>query len=105
MNGYSLKGKIMGLKNLYQLEMEKGKGITVTTSEYLLSLPYEKQMRILARHLKNLKGALIKKITTDDSKNETCSGGYDELDKDDLQINIIVTEELIAKIRKKAEES
>lgn len=51
----------MGLKNLYQLEMEKGKGITVTTSEYLLSLPYEKQMRILARHLKNLKGALIKK--------------------------------------------
>jgi hypothetical protein len=95
----------MGLKNLYQIEMEKGKGINVTISEYLLSLPYEKQMRILARHLKNLKEALLKKITADDSKLEGLSGGYDELDKDDLQINIIVTEELVSKIRKEAEES
>lgn len=104
MNGYSLKGKIMGLKNLYQIEMEKGKGITVTTSEYLLSLPYEKQMRILARHLQNLKEALLKKITAENSKQKDSNDGYDELDKDDLQLNIIVTEELISKIRKKAGE-
>lgn len=93
----------MGLKKLYSIEVSSKNTIKVIPSNYLLSLPPNKQIGILTNHLKNLKEAIKKKDPSGPSQNDSQgpSGGYLKLDRTELEMNVKITEDLILQLQNK----
>jgi len=81
-------------QKLFSVEGMQVGEVNIRTSQYLLSLPKDKQIEILADHLENLKEdlAYFKDPTLQDSN------GEDGIDKTQLQILIEVTEGLLSQI-------
>jgi hypothetical protein len=71
----------------------QGGEVNIRTSQYLLSLPKDKQIEVLTEHLENLKrdSARFADPTLQDP-----NGKGDDIDKAQLQILIEVTEGLLS---------
>ena len=82
-------------QKLFSVEGMQVGEVNIRTSQYLLSLPKDKQIEILADHLENLKEdlAYFKDPTLQDSNGEDGN-----IDKAQLQILIEVTEGLLSQI-------
>jgi predicted metal-dependent hydrolase len=82
-------------QRLFSVEGIQDGQINIRTSQYLLSLPKDKQIEVLAEHLENLKEDLAKyeNPTVQDSNGED-----DNIEKAQLQILIEVTEDLLSHI-------
>jgi len=80
-------------QKLFSIEGMQGGEVNIRTSQYLLSLPKDKQIAVLTGHLENLKRDLARFAdpTLKDSK-----GKGDDIDKAQLQILIEVTEGLLS---------
>ena len=82
-------------QKLFSIEGMQGGEVNIRTSQYLLSLPKDKQIEVLTEHLENLKKDLARYAdsTPQDSNRED-----DNIDKAQLQILIEVTGGLLSHI-------
>jgi len=80
-------------QKLFSIEGMQGGEVNIRTSQYLLSLPKDKQIEVLTEHLENLKRdfARFADPTLKDSNGEN-----NNIDKAQLQILIEVTEGLLS---------
>ena len=71
----------------------QGGEVNIRTSQYLLSLPKDKQIEVLTEHLENLKRDLARFA---DPTLKDLNGENNNIDKAQLQILIEVTEGLLS---------
>jgi len=82
-------------QKLFSIEGMQGGEVNIRTSQYLLSLPKDKQIEVLTEHLENLKRDLAR--FADPTLKDSNEKG-DDIDKVQLQILIEVTEGLLSHI-------
>ncbi len=82
-------------QKLFSIEGIQDGEVNIETSEYLLSLPKDKQIEVLRKHLKDLKEDLAK---YEDPTVQDPNGKDDDIDKAQLQILIDVIEGLLSQI-------
>jgi hypothetical protein len=82
-------------QKLFSIEGMQGGEVNIRTSQYLLSLPKDKQIELLTEHLENLKRDLARYA---DPTLQDSNGKDDNIDKAQLQILIEVTEGLLSQI-------
>ena len=82
-------------QKLFSIEGMQGGEVNIRTSQYLLSLPKDKQIEVLTEHLENLKRDLARYA---DPTLQDSNGKDDNIDKAQLQILIEVTEALLSQI-------
>jgi len=80
-------------QKLFSIEGMQGGEVNIKTSQYLLSLPKDKQIEVLTEHLENLKRDLARFA---DPTLKDSNGKGDDIDKAQLQILIEVTEGLLS---------
>ena len=80
---------------LFSIEGIQDGEVNIETSEYLLSLPKDKQIEVLRKHLEDLKEDLAK---YEDPTVQDPNGKDDDIDKAQLQILIDVIEGLLSQI-------
>ena len=80
-------------QKLFNIEGMQSGEVNIRTSQYLLSLPKDKQIEVLRKHLEDLKEDLAK---YEDSTLQDSKGKGDDIDKAQLQILIEVTEGLLS---------
>lgn len=79
---------------LFSIEGVQGGQVNIKTSDYLLSLPEERQVEVLKIHLENLK----RDIASYDFPGFQKPNSRDDVNKTQLQLLIQVIEGLLAKI-------
>ncbi len=82
-------------QKLFSIEGIQDGEVNIETSEYLLSLPKDKQIEVLRKHLEDLKEDLAK---YEDPTVQDPNGKDDDIDKAQLQILIDVIEGLLSQI-------
>ena len=82
-------------QKLFSIEGMQGGEVNIRTSQYLLSLPKDKQIEVLTEHLENLKRDLARFA---DPTLKDSNGENNNIDKAQLQILIEVTEGLLSQI-------
>ncbi len=82
-------------RKLFSIEGIQDGEVNIETSEYLLSLPKDKQIEVLRKHLEDLKEDLAK---YEDPTVQDPNGKDDDIDKAQLQILIDVIEGLLSQI-------
>ncbi len=82
-------------QKLFSIEGIQDGEVNIETSEYLLSLPKDKQIEVLRKHLEDLKEDLAK---YEDLIVQDPNGKDDDIDKAQLQILIDVIEGLLSQI-------
>ena len=82
-------------QKLFSIEGMLGGEVNIRTSQYLLSLPKDKQIEVLTEHLENLKRDLARYA---DPTLKDSNGENNNIDKAQLQILIEVTEGLLSQI-------
>jgi predicted metal-dependent hydrolase len=82
-------------QKLFSIEGIQDGEVNIETSEYLLSLPKDKQTEVLRKHLEYLKEDLAK---YEDPIVQDPNGKDDDIDKAQLQILIDVIEGLLSQI-------
>ena len=82
-------------QKLFSIEGMQGGEVNIRTSQYLLSLPRDKQIEVLTEHLENLKRDLARFA---DPTLKDSNGENNNIDKAQLQILIEVTEGLLSHI-------
>ena len=82
-------------QKLFSIEGMQGGEVNIRTSQYLLSLPKDKQIEVLTEHLENLRRDLARYA---DPTPQDSNGKDDSIDKAQLQILIEVTEGLLSQI-------
>jgi len=80
-------------QKLFSIEGMQGGEVNIRTSQYLLSLPKDKQIEVLTEHLENLKRDFARYA---DPTLKDSNGKGDDIDKAQLQILIEVTEGLLS---------
>jgi len=80
-------------QKLFSIEGMQGGEVNIRTSQYLLSLPRDKQIEVLTEHLENLKRDLARFA---DPTLKDSNGENNNIDKAQLQILIEVTEGLLS---------
>lgn len=82
-------------QKLFSIEGVQDGRVNIRTSQYLLSLPKDRQIEVLTDHLENLKQDLAdyEDLTLQDS-----NGKDDNIDKAQLHILIEVTEGLLSQL-------
>jgi len=80
---------------LFSIEGIQDGEVNIRTSQYLLSLPKDKQIEVLRKHLEDLKEDLAK---YEDPTVQDPNGKDDDIDKAQLQILIDVIEGLLSQI-------
>jgi len=80
-------------QKLFSIEGMQGGEVNIRTSQYLLSLPKDKQIEVLTEHLENLKKDLARYA---DPTLKDSNGENNNIDKAQLQILIEVTEGLLS---------
>ena len=86
---------IIETQKLFQIEYLKDGQLSIRTSEYLLSLKEEEQIKVLTAHLSKLKNDLAK-LEDPALKNAIGKGG--EVEKAQLQLLINIIETLLSQI-------
>lgn len=82
-------------QKLFSVEGMQGGEVNIRTSQYLLSLPKDKQIEVITEHLENLKKDLAG-YTGPTLQNS--NGKDDSIDKAQLEILIEVIEGLLSRI-------
>jgi len=82
-------------QKLFSIEGIQDGEVNIETSEYLLSLPKDKQIEVLRKHIEDLKEDLAK---YEDPTVQDPNGKDDDIDKAQLQILIDVIEGLLSQI-------
>ena len=82
-------------QKLFSIEGMQGGEVNIRTSQYLLSLPKDKQIEVLRKHLEDLKEDLAK---YEDPTVQDPNGKDDDIDKAQLQILIDVIGGLLSQI-------
>ncbi len=82
-------------QKLFSIEGMQGGEVNIRTSLYHLSLPKDKQIEVLRKHLEDLKEDLAK---YEDPTVQDPNGKDDDIDKAQLQILIDVIEGLLSQI-------
>jgi len=82
-------------QKLFSIEGIQDGEVNIKTSEYLLSLPKDKQIEVLRKHLEDLKEDLAE---YEDLTVQDPNGKDDDIDKAQLQILIDVIEGLLSQI-------
>ena len=82
-------------QKLFSIEGIQDGEVNIETSEYLLSLPKDKQIEVLRKHLEDLKEDLAK---YEDPTVQDPNGKNDDIDKAQLQILIDVIGGLLSQI-------
>ena len=82
-------------QKLFSIEGIQDGEVNIETSEYLLSLPKDKQIEVLRKHLEDLKEDLAK---YEDPTVQDPNGKDDDIDKAQLQILIDVIGGLLSQI-------
>ncbi len=82
-------------QKLFSIEGMQGGEVNIRTSQYLLSLPKDKQIEVLTEHLDDLKRDLARFA---DPTLKDSNGKDDDIDKAQLQILIDVIEGLLSQI-------
>ncbi len=82
-------------QKLFSIEGIQDGEVNIETSEYLLSLPKDKQIEVLRKYLEDLKEDLAK---YEDPTVQDPNGKDDDIDKAQLQILIDVIEGLLSQI-------
>ena len=82
-------------QKLFSIEGMQGGEVNIRTSQYLLSLPRDKQIEIVRKHLEDLKEDFARYA---DRTLKDSNGKGDDIDKAQLQILIEVTEGLLSHI-------
>ena len=82
-------------QKLFSIEGMQGGQVNIRTSQYLLSLPRDKQIEVLRKHLEDLKEDLAE---YEDPTLQDSNAKDDNIDKAQLQILIEVAEGLLSQI-------
>ncbi len=90
-----MRKNIIETQKLFQIEDLKDGQVSIKTSEYLLSLKEEEQIKVLAVHLSKLKNDLAK---FDSPAFEDSTGKDGDLEKAQLQLLINIIENLLSQI-------
>jgi predicted double-glycine peptidase len=86
---------IIETQNLFQIEYLKDGQLSIRTSEYLLSLKEEEQIKVLTVHLSKLKNDLA---ILEDPALKNSIAKSDEVEKAQLQLLINIIENLLSQI-------
>lgn len=90
-----MRKNIIETQKLFQIEDLKDGQVSIKTSEYLLSLKEEEQIKVLAVHLSKLKNDLAKFAP---AAFEDSTGKDGDLEKAQLQLLINIIENLLSQI-------
>jgi cytochrome c553 len=90
-----MRKSIIETQKLFQIEDLKDGQVNIKTSEYLLSLKEEEQIKVLTAHLSKLKNDLA--ILEDPAIVDSISNG-DEVEKAQLQLLINIIGNLLSQI-------